>query len=128
MDDWKTPTESRGVQSAKRLVFAHAKLLDAKGEHRGKAGFEVEATLFDLSQVGDELGGNLALFTDQSADIRQEIVIRNVREIHGNFDVAREISHPGAPLWRAISRRLDATGVHARASARARRESARNDT
>src|SRR5262245_26908463 len=97
MNEWKPPGEASGVETAKCLVLAHAKLLRAKGEHRRKAGLEVEAAPFDLAEMGDELCGDRALLADESSKVGQKLAIRNEREIHGDFRIAREISQLGGP-------------------------------
>jgi hypothetical protein len=82
MNDRKAPPETGSDETAKRLVFAHAELLGAKGEHRRKTRFEVEAALLDLTEVRDELCRDFALPGDETPDSRKQVAVRNVREIH----------------------------------------------
>jgi hypothetical protein len=58
-------------------------LFRAKLEHRRKARLEVKAPLFDFREVCDEHRSDLALRAHQPPDLRKQLVIGALREIHG---------------------------------------------
>ncbi len=83
-------TEDHGIparqaarrHSTKSLVFAHAESLQAAVEHRRAARAQVQPSLLDLDQVSDDSRHGAAFGSSDRVQSTQELVVRNVPEIH----------------------------------------------
>jgi hypothetical protein len=76
VDDGEALAEPRRQDAAVGFALAHAKVAG------GVAGLDVESAVFDLGEVGDELGEQRAVGAEQLGQVREQVVIREMIERH----------------------------------------------
>src|SRR5262245_4792892 len=73
--DWELADETRGSDAATCFIIAHSKPSNAKVPERGTRRFEIQPSLFDLAEIGEQARWHDASLTDEHVETREEIFV-----------------------------------------------------
>jgi hypothetical protein len=79
---WKSPYETCGSDTAERFSHAHPQAAQAKVEEGGGSHLEVKPPRLHLHEISDNPGPDLAFRGDERRQSRQELLVRQARQIH----------------------------------------------